>query len=183
MPYEIKDMAGYNFVLHSFFDSFNSYLALMKETYRIIQTILIIIIHKFWVFVYLLKVCFILLRRGMVHDLSKFGKDEFSILVENIHFFRTIPYATNDYEKYIKTIYSATEHHYGKNSHHPQHYGNIEEMGFLDLVEMLCDWKAATRKCRHDNIEKSMEYNKNKFHFSDAFNVKLQQLAREMRIL
>jgi hypothetical protein len=158
-------------------------MAQMTKITDKIQTVILISIHKIWVLAYLLKVCFILLKRGIIHDLSKFGNSEFSILADNITLFRKLPYATIEYEEYLKKIKVATDHHYKYNSHHFQYYDNIEQMGYMDLIELLCDWKAATKKYKGDNILQSIKYNKTKFNYSDQFEDKLLQLAKEIKIL
>ena len=45
-------------------------------------------------------------------------------------------------------------------------YG-IKDMNLADIVEMICDWKAATM--RHDNgdIRKSIVINQERFDYSD----------------
>ena len=45
-------------------------------------------------------------------------------------------------------------HHYAHNSHHPEHYENgIAGMDLLDLVEMFCDWKAASERNPTDGVK------------------------------
>jgi hypothetical protein len=51
------------------------------------------------------------------------------------------------------------EHHYAHNSHHPEHYPDgVNGMDLLDLIEMLCDWKAAAdeRDTEGFNIDRSL---------------------------
>lgn len=49
------------------------------------------------------------------------------------------------YYRRLETIWPALQHHYRLNSHHPQHYPNgVAGMSLLDLIEMLCDWKATS---------------------------------------
>ncbi len=60
------------------------------------------------------------------------------------------------------------EHHYGNNSHHPEFYENgIKGMNLIDLVEMLCDWKAATLRHINGDLLKSIEQNQKRFNYSD----------------
>lgn len=54
------------------------------------------------------------------------------------------------------------------NSHHPEFYENgICGMNLLDLVEMLCDWKAATLRHNDGDIRRSIEINQKRFGYSD----------------
>lgn len=43
----------------------------------------------------------------------------------------------------------------------------INGMSLLDLVEMLCDWKAATLRHRDGDIRRSIEINQQRFGYSD----------------
>ena len=62
----------------------------------------------------------------------------------------------------------ALDHHYANNSHHPEHYKNgIMGMDLIDLIEMICDWKAATERNANGDIMKSIEINQKRFNYSD----------------
>jgi hypothetical protein len=37
-------------------------------------------------------------------------------------------------------------------------------MNIIDLVEMLCDWKAATIRHKDGNLKKSIEHNQDRFN-------------------
>ncbi len=67
----------------------------------------------------------------------------------------------------------ALDHHYAQNRHHPEHYKNgIDDMTLVDLVEMLCDWKAATLKHNDGNILRSLEINSKRFNMSpQVYNI------------
>lgn len=67
---------------------------------------------------------------------------------------------------------AAIQHHYSKNSHHPEHYGNgVNGMDILDIVEMLCDWKAASERMQGGgDIIRSIEIN------AERFNLTLQMM-------
>jgi hypothetical protein len=43
----------------------------------------------------------------------------------------------------------------------------IQGMNLVDLVEMICDWKAATLRHENGDIFKSIEMNQNRFGYSD----------------
>ncbi len=60
------------------------------------------------------------------------------------------------------------DHHYAANSHHPEHFKNgVDDMNLMDLVEMFCDWIAATRRHADGNIFNSIRHNKDRFKLSD----------------
>lgn len=43
----------------------------------------------------------------------------------------------------------------------------IRGMSLFDLIEMLCDWKAATLRHNDGNIRRSIELNQKRFGYSD----------------
>jgi hypothetical protein len=44
---------------------------------------------------------------------------------------------------------------------------DIQQMNLLDIVEMFCDWKAATMRHADGDIYKSIDFNKTRFRYSD----------------
>jgi len=62
----------------------------------------------------------------------------------------------------------ALGHHYAKNRHHPEHFARgTKDMNLIDLIEMFCDWKAATMRHNDGNLEKSIEKNQTRFGMSE----------------
>ena len=107
-------------------------------------------------------------RRAQVHDASKFEEPERSIFAANTPKLAKTEYGTEDYNKLLEEVKPAIEHHYSKNTHHPEHWPNgIDDMDLMDLVEMLGDWAAATKRNKNGNIHKSIEHNKTRFGISD----------------
>jgi len=107
-----------------------------------------------------------LLKRGEEHDSSKFEDPELSILAtytpmraekkDN----KSQSYGTKEYKETKKKMQVALDHHYTVNSHHPEHYSDgVLGMNLLDLVEMLCDWRAATERNPDGDIRKSIKIN------------------------
>lgn len=106
-------------------------------------------------------------KRAQVHDASKFEEPERSIFAENTPKLAKTEYGTPEYEKLLEEVKPAIEHHYSKNTHHPEHWPHgIEDMDLLDLVEMLCDWAAATKRNKNGNIHKSIEHNEKRFNIN-----------------
>lgn len=48
-----------------------------------------------------------------------------------------------------------------------QEESDISQMNLADIVEMICDWKAATLRHADGDIYKSIEINKDRFRYSD----------------
>lgn len=107
-------------------------------------------------------------RRGREHDASKFQSPEKEAFDEVTPKLRGLTYGSEEYKANIAKLGEALEHHYAANSHHPEHYPNgIDGMTLLDVVEMFCDWKAATERHADGNLERSIEINRERFGISD----------------
>lgn len=107
-------------------------------------------------------------ERGRVHDLSKLQSPELEIFTEFTPKLRGSTYGSEEYAENLKEMQVALKHHYENNSHHPEyHQEGIRGMDLLDVVEMFCDWKAATMRHADGDINKSIEINKKRFGYSD----------------
>lgn len=107
-------------------------------------------------------------ERGRVHDLSKLQSPELEGFTEYTPKLRESTYGSDEYQKNLEGLKTVLNHHYANNSHHPEHYENgIKGMDLLDIVEMFCDWKAATMRHDDGDISKSIEINKKRFNYSD----------------
>ncbi len=56
----------------------------------------------------------------------------------------------------------------------------IRGMSLLDLVEMLCDWKAASERHADGNLARSIELNQERFGYGDELRGILENTAREL---
>jgi hypothetical protein len=91
-----------------------------------------------------------MIRRGNVHDASKFSEVETGpldawqrITDAEGH----APFGSEAYKRQVAVLQPMLQHHYKHNSHHPEHYDNgIDGMDLFDLVEMFFDWKAASER-------------------------------------
>lgn len=108
-----------------------------------------------------------LLTRGEQHDQTKLEPPEVSVFTEYTAKLATSTYGSEEYEGFRKAMKPALDHHYARNSHHPEFYKNgIDDMNLMDLVEMICDWKAASERHNNGNIRKSIEVNGKRFEMS-----------------
>jgi hypothetical protein len=110
-----------------------------------------------------------LIRRGNVHDNSKFEPEE---LVPLQHMQELVEkegqasYGSDEYKRRLGILKPMLDHHYKNNSHHPEHYENgIDDMSLYDIVEMFCDWKAASE--RGEESEVNLSSSKERFNISD----------------
>lgn len=117
---------------------------------------------------YLYRVIDELDTRAKEHDDSKLKSPELETFVEYTPKLAASTYGSEEYKKNLEGMQTALNHHYENNSHHPEHYKNgIQGMDLLDVVEMFCDWKAATVRHNDGDINKSIEINQVRFGYSD----------------
>lgn len=108
-----------------------------------------------------------LVERGMNHDLSKMQPPEVEIFDEFTPKLKESTYGSDEYKGFLKEMGVGLEHHYKNNRHHPEFFPNgINDMTLIDLIEMLCDWKAATERHANGSLEKSFEIQTERFGIS-----------------
>lgn len=103
-------------------------------------------------------------KRAQEHDASKMESPEREIFAENTPKLALTEYGSEAYKKLLEEVRPAIDHHYSKCRHHPEHFSDgIEGMDLLDILEMISDWAAATKRNKNGNIHKSIEYNTERF--------------------
>jgi Family of unknown function (DUF5662) len=114
-----------------------------------------------------------LAHRAITHDKSKLEDPEKAAWDEATPKLAELTYGSEEYRATLREIRPAVQHHYQQNSHHPEHYENgISDMSLLDLIEMLCDWKAASLRTKDGDLMASLEYNGERFDISpDLMNI------------
>ena len=109
-----------------------------------------------------------LLFRAKMHDNTKLESPECDIFAEVTPRLKTLTYGSEEYKECLKEIEPAIKHHYSFNSHHPEHYKDgIAGMNLIDLVEMFCDWWAASKRHEDGDIRKSIEINTKRFNMPE----------------
>jgi len=104
-------------------------------------------------------------RRSVNHDFTKLEDPELSLFTKYTKLLATCTYGSDEYKKFLAELKPALDHHYAINRHHPEHFPDgIEGMNLIDLVEMFCDWKAATLRHRDGNLLKSVDINTDRFN-------------------
>lgn len=108
-----------------------------------------------------------LMDRAEIHDRSKLHSPEVEIFAKYGSKLKDITYGSDVYKTYVEDIDVGLTHHYEHNRHHPEHFKNgVGDMNLLDIVEMFCDWIAAGERHEDGSIEKSIEFNKDRFNLS-----------------
>ena len=116
----------------------------------------------------LINICIVeLLRRGEQHDQSKMQQPEVAAFTQYTPQLAKSTYGSPEYQQFLDAMKPTLQHHYANNRHHPEHYKDgINDMNLIDIIEMLCDWKAASERHNDGNIRKSIEINANRFGIS-----------------
>jgi len=149
-----------------------------------------------------------LLNRQELHDQTKLQSPEAEIFAEHTPKLRDSAYASEEYNECLKEMNVALEHHYKNSRHHPEHFGHMRcaacmdtytidpdahcvdcsrngipkhsilSMNLIDMIEMLCDWKAAT--LRHDtgDLYQSIELNQKRFGYGNEIKKLLINTAK-----
>lgn len=127
------------------------------------------------------EVCNHLTVRAANHDLSKLAEPEksgFDMLTFKL---AELTYGSDEYRAVLKEGKPTIDHHYAHNTHHPEHWTNgIAGMSLLDVIEMLCDWKAASERTKQGSIAASLTHNKERFGISDQLAAILENTVKEL---
>lgn len=137
--------------------------------------------HKLQVMRFMLRVCWRLIKRAWVHDFSKYSKEEapyFAAAGDT----KNLVYDSPEYKESLKRLEQALTHHYKHNSHHPQHHKDgIKDMHPLDIIEMLCDWKASTLRYKGGDIKQSVKLNRERFGYSEKDEENFEKFYKEIK--
>lgn len=156
--------------------------------------------HKYFVLIECFKQG--LYWRGLVHDLSKFHRDEWHTYVN--HFYGNKPIKRDNQGSYTamgisEEFAEAWLHHIRHNKHHWQYWVAFDDMGGkpdgsqnfqlkifkpskTDLVEMICDWKGAAKaQGKKPDIAGFYAKVKNKMILYDQTRIELEDLIEEMK--
>jgi len=154
----------------------------LKTLWLDINHIWTTLIHKWWVAYYIGKVCVRLIVRALKHDWSKFSKFEREHFREANHLLEKHEFNSEEFLKICDDhLQPAIEYHYKHNTHHPEYYhGNVEVMQLLDKIEMLCDWKASTKRYKGGDIKESVRLNVKRFGYDEEEKRKMEKFFREI---
>jgi len=105
-------------------------------------------------------------NRKNTHDDSSLDPEEAEIMAHYPKFIKDDSYINGENQAYINTIKGALDIHFQKNRHHPEYFKNgIKDMNLIDIIEMLCDWKAMTPD--NEDIISVIKQYKKIYNFSD----------------
>lgn len=122
-----------------------------------------------------------LYSRGKNHDQSKLSDPELYVFDIVSPKLKELTYGSEEYNNQLKSMKECLVHHYENNSHHPEHHEKgIFGMSLFDLMEMLADWYAATKRHDDGDLQKSLEINKKRFNISDELFEILMKTVKEL---
>lgn len=109
-----------------------------------------------------------LLDRADGHDASKLEDPELATFNEYTSKLKHSTYGSEEYKGFLVGMGEGLTHHYASNRHHPEHHQDgIAGMNLVDLVEMICDWLAATKRHADGDIRRSIDVNQERFGYDD----------------
>lgn len=109
-----------------------------------------------------------LIERGIHHDDSKLVSPEKDAFDQYTPKLKNLTYGSEEYRECLSKMKPALDHHYQVNSHHPEHFENgMNGMTLIDLIELLCDWYAASQRHEDGDVRKSIKLNKDRFGYDD----------------
>lgn len=90
------------------------------------------------------EIWFDLAERMKNHDKSKLEHPEKEMFDEFTPRLKEFKFGSDEYKQALGDMGEALLHHYSENRHHPEHFARgIDGMNLSDVVEMVCDWRAA----------------------------------------
>ena len=109
-----------------------------------------------------------LTTRGVKHDAIKLESPEIELFAEHTEYLANTAYNSDEYKEHLAALKPALDHHYANSRHHPEHFAKgINDMNLIDIMEMLCDWKASSERQKDGNLLKSIEMNAQRFGYDD----------------
>lgn len=133
---------------------------------------------------YLLNVAVMLIRRAHEHDRSKLEGPELTMFDEYTPKLRDSTYGSDEYKGFLVGMGEGLRHHYAVNDHHPEHHpGGIHDMDLIQLVEMLCDWKAATMRHADGDLRRSIAQNAERFGYGEDIEHLLLNTAENLGLV
>ena len=103
-------------------------------------------------------------QRGLAHDRTKLQALEFDGFVSTREKFKKANYGSPEYQECVDLTKPAVDHHYKNNRHHTGfHKDGINGMNLIDIMEMICDWRAAARRSPDKKLEDTLDYAADKY--------------------
>lgn len=120
-----------------------------------------------------------LVYRSQIHDDTKLGPEEKEVFDRVTPKLKGLTYGSEEYKASLAEMGSALTHHHTSHRHHPEYFGDdgFRGMNMIDILEMIIDWHASTKRHADGDIRKSIEINQKRFGYSDDVKVLLHNTA------
>lgn len=129
-------------------------------------------LHRFMVAHHLKYFFFAISEAIDSHDASKLLEPEKSMFDEFTPKLKELKFGSAEYKAALADMGEALKHHYENNRHHPEHFENgISGMTLMDVIEMVCDWRAAAD---YKGQDVNLGYLSDRFAISDQLQVIIQ---------
>ncbi|MFA5054163.1 MAG: DUF5662 family protein [Parcubacteria group bacterium] len=115
-------------------------------------------------------------KRAENHDASRMCEPEFE---EAARLAKTAAQFGIDSEEYreARANSQSIRKHWQVNTHHPEHFSDLGQMGWLDIIEMVLDWSAAVDTYGLSTFAESVERNLRAYPFSEGQTWLIRQVA------
>lgn len=133
-----------------------------------------------------------LTQRLDAHDQSKLVEPELSAFDIATPKLAGLEYGSEEYKQSLRDLGPALQHHFEHNDHHPEHYEyGVRSMSLMALIEMLCDWRAASERVKQrtddpdkvKTFESGLVHNQERFGYSNELAEILLNTAKELGML
>lgn len=124
-------------------------------------------------------------QRAARHDESKLVEPELSGWNQLTPDEDRPAYGSIEYIEALGRIAPTIEAHYAANDHHPEHHtGGVSSMSALAIIEMVCDWKAASQRGMQTMaFRDSLVFNQERFDYGDELALVIYRTAEELGFL
>lgn len=133
--------------------------------------------HKTKIGTLMLDISRDIMQRALVHDNSKL-LDPTECEGFSNYDLSTVPFNSPEFNEMKKKMEPAIDHHVTTNRHHMEYHGcDVTNVTLVDLLEMLCDWRAAGMRRSDSSIERSIETMGDRYNLSEDLRKILKNTA------
>ena len=121
-------------------------------------------------------------KRGYAHDRTKFQALEFDSFVSTRDKFKRANYGSKEYKECVDLVRPAVDSHHQKNRHHTGfHKNGINDMTLIDIIEMICDWRAAARRSPDKAFADTLDYAYKKYGVNEQLRKIMENTFKSLR--
>jgi hypothetical protein len=120
-----------------------------------------------------------LVYRAQIHDDTKLQPEEKETFDRVTPLLKGLTYGSQEYKDSLASMGTALQHHYASHRHHPEFFGDkgIRGMNLVDLLEMMIDWHASTKRHADGDLHRSIDMNQERFGYSDDLKTIMHSTA------